>query len=279
MQRHAATLLVALASTLGCASAQRPAQAPDLVALDGALGNRFVPAAQRSDVVARIHISVPSTATLARPPMNVSLVIDTSGSMEGRAIDDARAASLALLDTLRDGDRFSVVTFDTRAAVLVPSVALDHDTRLDARQRIGQIAARGTTAMAEGLRLGVVEVMRHHNPAGINRVVLLGDGVPNDRAGIEETAASAGAHGVTITALGLGLDYDETLMGAVASRSGGRFHYVADSSAVAAVFRDEVLRMERVIARNAVATLIPGPGVEVEGVVGLEATRTRRVRE
>jgi Ca-activated chloride channel homolog len=271
---RSAFFALAMFASIGCASTQRRAAAPDLVALDGALANRFVPAAERSDVVARIRIAVPSTALLQRPPINVALVIDTSGSMEGRAIDNARAASAALLDTLRDGDRFSLVTFDSRADILLPSFTLDTTSRAEARRRIDGIRARGTTAMAEGLRLGVLEVMRHHDPAGVNRVVLLGDGVPNDRAGIEDTATSAGARGVTITALGLGLDYDETLMGAVAQRSGGHFHYVEDSSTVAQMFREEVLRMERVVARNAVAVLTPGPGVDVEGVVGFEATRT-----
>ncbi len=275
MRKHTVALFaLALTSSIGCASVPRRPVAPDLVALDGALANRFVPAAERSDVVARIRLSVPSTAMLQRPPINVALVIDTSGSMEGHAIENARAASAALLESLRDGDRFSLVTFDSRAEVLLPSFRLDTTSRAEARRRIDLIQARGTTAMAEGLQLGVVEVMRHHDPAGINRVVLLGDGVPNNRAGIEDTASSAGSRGVTITALGLGLDYDETLMGAIAQRSGGRFHYVEDSSAVAGLFRDEVLRMERVVARNAVAVLTPGPGVEVENVVGIEATRT-----
>jgi Ca-activated chloride channel family protein len=271
--RHALFALSLAASATACAGAQRP-QTPNLLALDAALANRFVPAAERSDVVARIRVRVPETASLRRPPINLSLVVDTSGSMEGRAIEDARTASVALLDSLRDGDRLAVVTFDSRAAVLLPSTTLDSDSRAEARRRLLAIRAQGTTAMAEGLRLGVLEVMGHHDPAGINRVVLLGDGVPNDRGGIEELATSTGARGVSITALGLGLDYDESLMGAIAQRSGGHFHYVAESAQVAQVFRDEVLRMERVVARNAVAVLTPGPGVEVQGVVGLDATRT-----
>jgi len=268
-------VLAALVVSTGCATVPRGrATAPDLIALDGALGNRFVPAGERSEIVARIRVSVPATNSLRRPPLNLAVVIDTSGSMEGRPIEDARAAGRSLVESLRDGDRLAVITFDSQAAVLLPSTVINTATRAVAMQRLGTLVARGTTAMAEGLRLGVVEAVGHLDPAGINRVVLLGDGVPNDAAGIVETAALAGARGVTITALGLGLDYDETLMGNIAQRSGGRFHFIEDSSAVAAVFRDEVLRMERVVGRNAIARLVPGPGVEIESVVGVNATRS-----
>jgi Ca-activated chloride channel family protein len=92
--------------------------------------------------------------------------------------------------------------------------------------------------------------------------------VPNDAAPITALAQAAGERHVTITSLGLGLDYDETLMGRIAQLSGGHFHHVEQSSAVAAVFRDEVLRLQRVVGRNAVVTLTPGPGVRIESVVG-----------
>ena len=110
--------------------------------------------------------------------------------------------------------------------------------------------------------------MRNLEPEGINRLVLLSDGVPNDAAPILPLAQAAGERGVHITALGLGLDYDETLLGQVAQLSGGRFHYVEESSRVAEVFHDEVLRFERVLARNLRLELRPGPGVRIEGVVG-----------
>ncbi len=274
---HRTLLFVATLFALvlsACAGAQRHARTPDALTLDGALGNRFVPSGARSSLVARIRLGTAASDPSTHPPINLALVIDTSGSMEGAPIDDARTASLALLDTLRDGDRLAVVTFDSRAELLVPSVTLDHASREDARARIGRMRARGTTDLLHGLRMGIEQVAAHLDRAGVNRVVLLGDGVPNEPQGIEDMAASAGAHGISITALGLGLDYNETLMGAIATRSGGRFHYVDDSRAVASVFRGEVLRLERVVARNAVVTLTPGPDVQIEGVLGQQATRT-----
>ncbi|MEZ4392105.1 MAG: VWA domain-containing protein [Polyangiales bacterium] len=270
-------LLILLASmilALGCASRQHGRSDPQLVTLDGSLGNRFVPSGQRSDVVARLRIGTRAIDPARRPGVNVALVVDTSGSMDGPAMEHARAASLAMLESLRDGDRFALVTFDARARVLVPSVELTARRRTEASASIRSMEARGTTDLAGGLRLGLLEVAQRFRADGINRVVLLSDGVPNDRAPLEAMARSAAQHQITITALGLGTDFDETVMAQLAQTSGGRFHYVQDSSMVAGVFRDEVLRMQRVVGRNAVAVLTAGPDVEVQAVVGLPAVRS-----
>jgi Ca-activated chloride channel family protein len=128
--------------------------------------------------------------------------------------------------------------------------------------------------MAAGLRAGIDEVVQHLDPHGVNRVVLLGDGVPNDEGPIRALAESAGHQGVTVTALGLGPDYNETLMGAVAQLSGGRFHYVEKSDQVAETFKNEVLRLQSVYARNATLELTPGPGVRIEAVVGQPMARS-----
>jgi len=261
---------VGLAGIVGCGGTEiiRPPTDPQLVFLEGALANRYVRAAENAQVVTRIRVRARALDDSHRPPVNLALVVDTSGSMEGRPIDDARAASIALVDTLRAGDRLAVVAFGSRTQLLVESTVLDADNLAQIRERVRAMRSEGTTDMAGGLQAGLQEVMRHLDPQGINRVVLLGDGVPNDPAPIEPLAQAAGERGIAITALGLGLDYDETLMGAIAQRSGGRFHYVRDSREVAAVFRDEVLRLERVCARNAALTLVPGPGVHIDSVVG-----------
>jgi Ca-activated chloride channel homolog len=92
--------------------------------------------------------------------------------------------------------------------------------------------------------------------------------VPNDDRQIAALVGDAAGHGVSITALGLGNDYDETLMGRIAQQSGGRFFYVEDSTKVASFFAEEVTRLHQVVARHAVLELRPGPGVTVTGVVG-----------
>lgn len=244
---------------------------PDLVVLEADLGNEYVPAGEPSEVVARLRVSTRAMPNRQRPPINLAVVIDTSGSMRGQPIEDARGATLELLDLLEDTDRLSIVAFHSRTEVLLESSFLDAEARATARGAVESIEARGTTDMAGGLSAGLQQVLANSTSELINRVVLLGDGVPNEASAIPNLARSAGGHGVAISALGLGLDYDETLMGEIAQLSGGHFQYLEESEAVAGVFREEVLRLERVLARNVSLTLQPGPGVSILSIVGQEA--------
>src|SRR5690606_24973005 len=107
----------------------------------------------------------------------------------------------------------------------------------------------------------------------INRIVLVSDGVPNDESMISSLAQQARNHGVPITALGLGLEYHETLLGAIAELSGGKFHLVEDPARVASLFREEVLGIERLAARSVALALTPGPGVTIVDVPGFSTAR------
>ncbi len=265
-------ILVGLAASsllaVSCGGASSHEQEdPGVVALEGTLGNTFVAAGEPGEVLARVRVSATPLAGSARPPLNLALVMDTSGSMAGEAIADAREAALAIVGLLREDDRLAVVTFNSTTEVLLPSTIVDDDLD-EIREKIGHMEAVGTTDMAGGLTAGLQEVMANFDPQGTNGVVLLGDGVPNDPNGITAMAQAAGERGIAITSMGLGLDYDETLMGDIASLSGGQFHYIEESSQVAHVFRDEVLRMQRVFGHNAVVTLQPGPGVQIQSVIG-----------
>jgi Ca-activated chloride channel family protein len=259
-----------MASSCGGASSHEQ-EDPGVVALEGTLGNTFVQAGEAGEMLARVRVSTTPLAGSARPPLNLALVVDTSGSMEGEAIEDAREAAIAILDLLREDDRIAVVAFHSTTEVLLPSTVVEDDLD-ELREKVGRMEARGTTDMAGGLTAGLQEVMANLDPQGTNGVVLLGDGVPNDPNGITAMAQAAGERGIAITSMGLGLDYDETLMGDIATLSGGQFHYIEESSQVATVFRDEVLRMQRVFGHNAIVTLQPGPGVQIQSVIGQDVT-------
>ncbi|MFO0761616.1 MAG: VWA domain-containing protein [Byssovorax sp.] len=244
-------------------------KAEEIVTLEAAPASRFVKADQRGDLVVRFELGANPAKDQKRPPINISLVVDTSGSMEGDAIKDARAASLALVDALAEGDRLSVVSFNSDTELLVPSTLLDKDSIATVKSRIEAMKARGTTDLAGGLRAGLTEVQKGFQQSGVNRVVLLGDGVPNDPGPIPALAQEAAQRRIPVTVMGLGLDYNETLMNTIAQTSGGHYHFIKESSKVASVFTDEVLRLKRVVARNTVFRVTPGPGVTIKEVIGL----------
>jgi Ca-activated chloride channel homolog len=265
-----AGLLLVLA---GCSPAASPmgAKDPGAVTVEGALGSPVLLANGDSTVYARIRIGAAARPERARGPVNLALAIDTSGSMEGEAIEEARRASLQMIDALRDGDRLAVVVFHSKVEVLLPSIELDADVRADVRKKIAAIEARGTTEMGGGLAAALAQVQAHLDAKSVNRVVLLGDGIPNNAGNIEHTARRAAESGVAITTLGLGLDHDETLMGKIAELSGGRYRYIDGAGKIATFFREEMERIDTVYGRQAVAVLTPGPGVRIDAVVGVDS--------
>jgi len=266
------TLVALVLFVLGCSPAASPSGArdPNAVRVEASLGSPVLLANGDSTVYAVLRISTAARPARERGPVNVALAIDTSGSMEGEAIVAARRASLQVIDALKDGDRLAVVVFHSKAEVLVPSTELDDEVRAEARQRISAMEARGTTEMAGGLQTALDQVLANYNPNGINRVVLLGDGIPNQAANLEYTAKRAADRGVAVTTLGLGLDYDETLMGKLADLSGGRYRYIETADKLVGFFREELDRLDTVYGRQASVTLTPGPGVRIDAVVGGE---------
>ncbi|MFO0550537.1 MAG: VWA domain-containing protein [Polyangiaceae bacterium] len=248
----------------------QPVQAPppQLLGVELATSPKLIAADKEASIFLRVRVKGLAIDTGTRPTLNLVLVVDTSGSMEGSAIERAKAACATLVEAMRDGDIVSIVTFGARPHVIVPSSVLDKKARASAAQAISAIVAEGTTDMAGGLTEGLNQARAHLRSDGINRMVLVGDGVPNDPAPIGPLADQAKQMGIAITTLGLGPDFDETLMASVAQRSGGSFHFVDDASKVATVFEREITRLDRLVSRSTAVALVPGPGVAIEDVVG-----------
>lgn len=241
--------------------------------LDGTLASSLVAANHDAIVTARLTIDARTDVAILRPPIDVVLCMDTSGSMEGKPIADARAAAVAFLSSLRPGDGFALVTFDSTVTHVAPARRLQKSDFADLRARISKIEAKGTTDMTGGMQAAIEESQRIFDGARPSRIVLLGDGVPNDPTAIRPLAQSSGARGVGIFTIGLGPDYDEVAMGDIAQLSGGRFRYAEDSTKIASFFDEELTRVAQISAKGATLELTPGPGVVITQVIGQELTR------
>ena len=264
-----APLVFALAACAGNAPPRPAATAdPALVVLGVEPTASRVLAETTAALAVRIRIAAARRPEGARPPLNLTLVIDTSGSMDGDAIASARAAASSLIGRLAPGDRIAVVTFASTAEVLVPSTEVALASRAAALGAIARIEARGTTDLATGLARGLEQARAGRRPGTIDRVVLLGDGVPNDPAPIPQLVATAQAEHLPIATLGLGLEFDEELLGAIALQTGGRYHYAGDPDEVAGVFADELFEMREVVGKNLALSLTAGPGVTLDPMPG-----------
>lgn len=243
--------------------------ASDIMTIESTASNAYVRSDKAGTVDIRLRIKAKSIPGAARPPINLALVVDTSASMEGAAMEDAKKACSALVEKLSPGDRLALIAFHSGVDVLVPSTVLTTKSIEEIQRKIAAMKPYGTTNLAGGLSAGLAEARKNFRADGINRVVLLGDGVPNDGTSLPSLAQSAGQSKIAITALGLGLDYDETIMSTIALNSGGKYHFIKESAKVARMFQDEVLRLERVVARGVTLKLATGPGVTIQNVVGL----------
>ena len=128
-----------------------------------------------------------------RPPLNLALVIDRSGSMAGSKLSYARKAARFLAGELTAADRLAIVTFDDEVNVLVPSQPVrDPLTFISA---INTIQAGGCTALFDGWLAGATQVAQQLDPTALNRVLLLSDGQANE--GLTDAAAIAATDAAT----------------------------------------------------------------------------------
>ena len=103
-------------------------------------------------------------------PLNLCLILDHSGSMNGRPLETVKKAANRIVDRLKNGDRLSIVVFDHRAKVLVPNQVIED--REGIKQQINRLSADGGTSIDEGLRLGIEELAKGKNEA-ISQAFLL----------------------------------------------------------------------------------------------------------
>lgn len=223
------------------------------VTLRATLARPFL-AATTTPQVAYVLIEVQPSQVVAqvRMPVNVSFVLDRSGSMKGEKIERVRQATSMAIDLLDAQDIASVVIFDHRSEVLVPAAPVTD--RRAIKDRVARIRDAGGTRIAPAVERALREIGRDRSGA-IRRLVLLTDGQTENEKECLLRADDAARLGVPITALGIGRDWNEDLLIEMANRSGGTADYIARPDEITEYFRNTVQKAQSTAIHNATLNL------------------------
>lgn len=208
---------------------------------------------QSENVVIKIEVEGADVPRGDRMPLNLAVVLDRSGSMSGAKLEQARQAAMMLVDQLDRDDVFSLVVYDTEVDVIFPADRLGSRSS-EIKRRIRQIQTGGSTALYGGVDCGGRQLEEFLSKNRINRVMLLSDGIANVGPSSNREIAGLGTRlarrGMSVTTIGLGNDYNETLMTALAEASDANYYYVADVEKLPDVFRDELGELKSIVARD-----------------------------
>lgn len=242
------------------------------------LGHSAVLSGQTSELYLLLQLDgLAQSQRGVRQKLNLALVIDRSGSMNERGkMRYAKLAARQLIESMASDDLLSIVAYDHQVNVMRKARPMSDKTL--ALQTIDRISPRGATNLAGGMVVGVTQAHKKFDPRRINRVILLSDGLTNQgvtaRTEIAHLAQLAAQKGVTVTTLGMGLDYDEDLMQAIAQKGAGRYYYVQKPAQLAGIFREELNVMTTTIARDIRVLFHHDAVVKKVEVVGFPVVQT-----
>jgi Ca-activated chloride channel family protein len=231
------------------------------------------------DGTARIELAIaaaPDDAAVARRPTDVAIVLDRSGSMAGEKIEHARAAVAELLAALGPQDRFALVTYSDGAAVSIPLIRTTDAGEWSAT--VAGIQPEGGTNMASGLDLGLDLIGRVREDGRVPHLILISDGLANQGdyslEGLTTRARRAASGEFMLSTIGVGADFNESLMSALADAGTGNYYYLRDAKDLGPVFAREFDAARTTVASGLAVEIRPSAGVQVLDAAGYPLERT-----
>lgn len=216
-------------------------------------------------------IKVKEDPSKPRPKLNMALVIDRSGSMAQQGkLAFARKAAKILVDSMNPSDQLAVVEYDDQVNLLWPKSPVESPNLI--KQQIDSLTPRGSTNLTGGMMKGVDEVLKGMDKTDLNRVILLSDGLANqgitNPVEIKQLVRDAKRKGVYITTMGLGANYNEDLMQAIAESAAANYYFIENPNQMKRIFREEMSILFTTVAKDAKIIYTPVPGIKKIDVFG-----------
>jgi Ca-activated chloride channel family protein len=224
-----------------------------------------------TSVFAEVKLAADASETkVARAPISMAVVLDTSGSMSGEKIEDAKKSVLRLISEMRDEDEIAVVRYSD-SSELVQGLSRVGQVRESLSTKIRQLDAGGGTNIPGGLSHGL-RALDEAARGRVKRIVLVSDGLDSTRVQAENLARTSFGAGITVSSLGIGLDFDESYMGSVASSGHGNFAFVKDGGSLASFLHRELEETSLTTIENARVRLELPRGMTFVSATGADAS-------
>jgi Ca-activated chloride channel family protein len=223
-----------------------------------------------------VTITMPGQRVTTRSPLSLAIVIDRSGSMEGDPLANAKAAAARLVDQLDERDAFTIVTYSSADETVVPIMRATRENKAVARAAIEKIWDDGNTCISCGITRGAAELASTPIHDGLRRMVLISDGQANTglylRDDLAQLATETAARGISISTVGVGLDFDEVTMTQLADVGHGHYYFVEDTAQLGQMFERELGGLAETVASD-VRLVISGASATIEEAYGYPMMR------
>jgi Ca-activated chloride channel family protein len=225
------------------------------------LNKAYLPAMTTQQLAYVLIEAVPGASMAqVQMPLNLSLVLDKSGSMQGKKIQNLREAAKLVVDRLGPQDTISIVAFSDRKYLIADSQSVTDREAL--KKQIERIRDGGGTAISGGMGQGLKELEKSLAPDRVSRMLLLTDGQTfGDEKQCKKLGKDAGDKGIVVYALGLGDDWNEDLLDDIAAASGGVADFIDSPDAIMDVFDNTVKSMQDTVVQNAQMVLRLANGI------------------